>query len=95
LAAGWSPWRQYGQSKKAAIEAMDEAVKAGASLEDEAATMTPPTPSSDRTTLELKAIRLAVEDSQLWVVFDVAGTLYHGPLSKFEPADLIKREDER
>lgn len=99
LAGGWNPWRQdwhdKGEAKKAAIEAMDEAVKAGASLEDEAATMAPPTPSSDRTTLELKAIRLAAEDNQLWVVFDVAGTLYHGPLSKFEPSDLIKREDEQ
>ena len=75
-------------------KAMDEAVKDAVAQEDEAATMAPPTPSSDQTRVELKAIRLDADASLLWVVFDVAGTLYHGALKEFNTRDLIKRSDE-
>lgn len=99
LAGGWRPWRQdwhdKGEAKIAAMEAMDEAVRDGAAQEDEAATMAPPTPSSDQTRVELKAIRLDLDHELLWAVFEVAGTLYHGALRQFNPTDLIKREDER
>ena len=106
LAAGWSPWRQdwhdRGEAKRAqgvkpdwdALTAMDDAVRDTVAQEDEAATLAPPTPSSDQTRVELKAIRLEGDASLLWVVFDVAGTLYHGALKEFDPSDLIKREDE-
>ena len=77
-----------------ALTAMDEAVRDTVAQEDEAATLAPPTPSSDQTRVELKAIRLEGDASLLWVVFDVAGTLYHGALKEFDPSDLIKREDE-
>tara|TARA_B100001750_G_scaffold242619_1_gene256336 strand:- start:936 stop:1316 length:381 start_codon:yes stop_codon:yes gene_type:complete len=84
----------YGRPKNA-IEAMDEAVRDAVAQEDEAATMAPPTPSSDQTQIELKAIRLDPDNRILWVVFEIAGNFYHGPLPELQPADLIKEKNER
>ena len=118
LIAGWTEWEDDYKNhdrKEAAMDAMDEAIKAGAAAEEaandllgqrldreeaandllgrEEATMAPPKPQKDHQTLRVELLGARLEDDCLWSVFKVGNDLFYGPLSKFDPLDLIRKPD--
>ena len=104
LTAGWTEWEDDYKNhdrKEAAMDAMDEAVKAGAAAEEaandllgrEEATMALPKPQKDPQTLRVELLGARLEDDCLWSVFKVGDDLFYGPLSKFDPLDLIRKPD--
>jgi len=104
LTAGWTEWEDDYKShdrKEAAMDAMDEAIVAGATAEEaandllgrEEATMAPPKPQKDPQTLRVELLGARLEDDCLWSVFKVGDDLFYGPLSKFDPLDLIRKPD--
>ena len=99
LGIGWSEWEdrtddlKTDEPEEGPMDAMDEAVADGAAQEREAATMAPPTPLSDPQTLRVELLGARLEDNCLWAVFQVGDDLFYGPLSKFDPLDLIRGDE--
>ena len=99
LGIGWSEWEdrtddlKTDESEEDPMDAMDAAVADSVAQEREAATMAPPTPLSDPQTLRVELLGARLEDNRLWAVFQVGDDLFYGPLSKFDPLDLIRGDE--